>query len=73
MMSKIQIGDTVIVYRKDEDGDLYGKKAKILNLPAGQGDTIQVEYENGDVDVLNPYGRDCDSLLKMKTATPQKG
>ncbi len=53
----IQVGDKVEVWFYADGGDkLCSKpsKATVLNMPRGEGDLIQVEYETGFVEAINP-------------------
>ena len=65
----IQVGDKVEVWLYADGGDRLcsePSKATILNMPRGEGDLIQVEYENGNVEAINPYAKLFHSIVRIK-------
>jgi len=50
---KIEVGDIVEAWWTEAD---KGSEAKVIHLPCGAGDTIQVEHlATGMVELINPY------------------
>ena len=53
----IQINDTVYVMwcKSANSDDFVEQKATVINLPRGEGDMIQVRFEDGIENAINPY------------------
>lgn len=73
MMSEkqlITVGDRVKICWYSDGGISQIKEVEIINMPRGAGDLLQVVYDDGMIEVINPYHQTFVSMVKVDNKIP---
>jgi len=54
-MSELREGDHIRIDYYNTEHGRYEDKGVILKMPKGEGDTMHVKFDNGEVSIVNPY------------------